>query len=803
MYKIRFFYITLIIACLCTKASAQNKASITGTITGENGEVLAGVHIINAKTHQSHTSSVKGTYKLDCEAGQSITILFSHIGYQTLEKNFDLESGQKLEFNPILKEKRENLNEIDIAARQKLKNKGIYLQTKDIDKIASAGGESLENLLKTLPGVSSNNELSSQYSVRGGNFDENLVYINDIEVYRPTLIRSSQQEGLSVINPDLVSSVLFSAGGFDAKYGDKLSSVLDIKYKMPRRFEASADVSLLGSSAHIANVSKNGKLSYLAGFRYKTTRYLLASLDTEGDYNPNYKDLQTLINYSFNQKLSLHFWANISNNKYSFKPKDRETNFGTISDALQLKMYFDGQEKDEYSSDMEALTLKYRHNSRHLFQLIANRYKTVEKERFDIQAQYYLQDLFVSQGGDKNKSLENLGIGTYLDHANNKLDRTVNSLKLKADHNLGDLHLQWGIKALHEKIDDRINEWQYRDSAGYSIPFSNSQNLLAYSRQALNYISGTHMTGYTQGDYKFGNESGDFQLTAGLRYHHWSYNNSSFLSPRFSINYIPNWKRQMKFRLAIGNYQQMPSYRESLKIDGTISSKLNTQEAWHYSLAHEYLFKIKQRDFRLSSELYYKDLKSLIPYDIENVRLRYYGNQKAKGYTAGVEFRLNWEYVPDTESWISLSLMKTRENILGDNRGYIARPSDQRFNFSMFFQDYIPGNPSYKMHLTLIYAGGLPVWVPKIGKQGDSFNMPHYRRADLGFSKELLDTKKVKYKGLLKHFKSMWIGLEIFNLFDINNTVSYLWINDIQGNQYAIPNYLTARKLNLKLSAKF
>ena len=803
MHKIIFIYITFILIGFCPKLHAQNMATIKGVIKNEDGKILYGVHILNTANSQTTTSDKEGAFLIHCEAGKNITLEFTHIAYQTLEKEFSLKSGQTIVFNPILKENRQSLDEVNIAAQIKLHNKGIYLQTKEIDKIASAGGESIENLLKTLPGVSSNNELSSQYSVRGGNFDENLVYINDIEVYRPNLIRSSQQEGLSVINPDLVSSVLFSPGGFDAKYGDKLSSVLDIKYKTPRRFEASADLSLLGTSAHIANASKNGKLSYLAGFRYKTTRYLLASLDTEGDYNPNYKDFQALINYSFNKKWSLHFWANISKNEYGFKPKDRETNFGTISDALQLKMYFDGQEKDEYISDMEALTLKYHPNSKSLFQLITNRYSTTEKERFDIQAQYYLQDLFISQGGEKDQSLENLGIGTYLDHANNKLEREVNSIKLKADHSFDKLHLQWGIKALHEKVDDRINEWQYRDSAGYSIPSSDTNTGLAYSRQALNSISGTHLSGYTQANYNFSNQTGDFQITAGLRYHHWTYNNTSFLSPRFSLNFVPNWERKMKFRLAVGNYQQMPSYRESLKIDGGISPQLNTQKAWHYTLAHEYLFKIKERDFRLSSELYYKDLKSLIPYDIENVRLRYYGDQKAKGYAAGLEFRLNWEYVPDSESWISLSLMKTREDILGDNQGYIARPSDQRFNFSMFFQDYMPGNPTYKMHLTLIYAGGLPVWVPKLGKQGQSFNMPDYKRADLGFSKELLDTKKNKYKGLLKHFKSMWIGLEIFNLFDINNTVSYLWINDIRGNQYAIPNYLTARKLNLKLSAKF
>ena len=801
MQKIIFFYFTLILIFICQRGNAQNKTSLNGIIKNEQGQVLYGVHIINKANTQTTTSNKAGKYVIYYEAGTQLKLQFTHIAYQTFEKNFILKKGQSLVFNPILKIKTQSINEIKVAAQSKLQSKGIYLQTKEIDKIASVGGKSIENLLKTLPGVSSNNELSSQYNVRGGNFDENLVYINDIEVYRPSLIRSSQQEGLSIINPDLVSSVFFSTGGFDAKYGDKLSSVLDIKYKNPRQFEASADVSLLGTSAHIAKASKNGKLSFLSGFRYKTTRYLLASLDENGDYDPNYKDFQALLNYSFTKKWSLHLWVNISKNKYTFKPENRETNFGTVSDALQLKMYFDGQEKDEYSSDMEALTLKYRPNSKTILQLITNRYATTEKERFDIQAQYYLQDLFVSQGGNKNESLEYLGIGTSLDHANNELERKVNSIRLKADHEFGNLNLQWGIKALHEKIDDRINEWQYCDSAGYSV--SNSELGLAYSRQAINRMKGTHLSGYSQANYIFTNHLGSFQLTAGLRYHYWSYTKNNFVSPRFSLNYMPNGERKMKFRLAIGNYQQMPSYRESLNIDGQISDKPNIQKAWHYTLGHEYLFKIREQNFRLSTELYYKDMKSVIPYDIENVRLRYYGDKKAKAYAAGLEFRLNWEYVPNNESWISLSLMKTSEDIMGDNKAYIARPSDQRFNVSMYLQDYMPGNSSYKMHLTLIYAGGLPVWVPKQGKQGQSFNMPHYKRADLGFSKELLYANRVKNKGLLKHFKSMWIGLEIFNLFDFNNTVSYLWIKDIRGNQYAIPNYLTARKLNLKLSVKF
>lgn len=803
MVKIPIWPIFLIVFSLPMVLFAQNTATIKGKISDSKNQPIFDAYILVENNSTIATSDSTGNYQITIPSNQTINITITHVSYQNITHKFQLQEGEVKIFNPILIVKEEKLNEIQVNSKQDIREKNTIIKSEHLEQLPVSSNGAVEQIVKTLPGVSSNNELSSQYSVRGGNFDENLVYINEIEIHRPNLVRSGQQEGLSVINPDLVSSIQFSSGGFDSKYGDKLSSVLDVKYKKPEQFEASADVSLLGGAVHFENKSKNQKLSYLAGARYKTNQYLLNSLDTKGEYQPNFADFQGLVNYQFNTSFSIHFWGNISQNKYVFKPENRSTSFGTISNALNLKIYFDGKEKDEFRSNMEAITLKYHPNSNSLIRLIANRYETTEEENFDIIGQYYLSDLFISQGGSTKESLENLGIGTFIDHARNKLQKKLTGLELKGDHNLGGVFLQWGIGGQVEKVNDRINEWQYQDSAGYSIPYSDSEVKLAYSRNAKNKTSSKHLTSFGQGTYVYENLNGEFQFTAGFRYHFWDYNNTNLFSPRASINFIPKWKNKVKFRFSTGFYQQIPSYREMLSIDGQISPNITIQKSIHYVLGQEYFFRAWNRPFKFSSEFYYKDLKNLIPYDIENVRIRYYGDQKSKGYATGLDLRINGEFVPGTESWASLSFLKTQENILGDEQGYISRPTDERINFSLFFQDYLPNTPSYKMHLSLFYGGRLPVWSPKTEKQVNNFRMPNYRRIDLGFSKILLDETSTIKNGLLKHFKSMWIDLEIFNVLDINNTISYLWIKDISGNQYAIPNYLTSRKLNIKLSAKF
>ncbi|PCH70590.1 MAG: TonB-dependent receptor [Bacteroidales bacterium] len=803
MVQSTYRFLLLIIFLLPLQTAAQQNAVLKGKITDSKQNPISGAYIQIGTFSQFTTSNANGYYKIKTPSNQTFTIKISHISYKSIVANFELQSGETKIYNSTLEIKQEQLNEVVVESNQAISDKNIIISTDHLEQLPVTGSGAVEQVIKTLPGVSSNNELSSQYSVRGGNFDENLVYINEIEIYRPNLIRSGQQEGLSIINPNLVSSVQFSAGGFDAKYGDKLSSVLDVKYKNPNKFEASAEASLLGSSFHIANSSKNNKLTYLAGVRYKTNEYLLNSLDTKGEYKPNYTDVQALINYRFSSSLSMHLWGSFSENNYNFKPKTRNTSFGTINNALQLKIYFDGKEKDKYKTNIQALTLKFHPNSKSLFRIIASRYKTTEKETFDIMGQYYLSDLFISQGGSSTESIQNLGVGTFIDHARNKLQKEVTAIDVKGDHSINNLFLQWGIGGKHEEIDDQINEWQYQDSAGYAVPVSDSEVALAYSRNANNKVKSNHITSFAQGTYVIQNNKGEFQFTGGLRYHFWDYNDESFLSPRVSINYIPNWNQKVKFRFSTGYYQQSPSYREMLSISGQITKNLNRQKSIHYALGQEYYFTAWNRPFKFSSELYYKDLKSLTPYDIENVRIRYYGDKKSKGYATGLDLRINGEFVPGTESWASLSIMKTGEDIIGDELGYIPRPTDERVNFSMFFQDYLPNNPSYKMHLSLFYGGKLPVWTPKKGKNGKTFRMPNYKRIDLGFSKILVDEDTKTKNALLKHFKSMWISLEVFNVLDISNTVSYLWINDISGNQYAIPNYLSSRKLNLKLTAKF
>ncbi|WP_421919004.1 TonB-dependent receptor [Marinifilum sp.] len=778
---------------------AQNTLKITGRVVDINNNPINGAHIRIIETKLATSTNSKGQFSLSVSSKKNLNILITHVSYQDSLIPIHLNDSNPKKLNITLFLKDQEMDEIKV--KHNFREKSITIDAKHFDQFPVSGSGVVEQVIKTLPGVSSNNELSSQYSVRGGNFDENLVYINEIEIYRPNLIRSGQQEGLSIINPDLVSSVQFSSGAYDAKYGDKLSSVLDVRYKTPTKFEASAELSLMGASTHFANASKNGKLSYMTGIRYKTNRYLLNSLDTKGEYEPKYTDVQAMLNYKFNSSISLHVWTNFSRNDYNFIPKNRSTSFGTINDALNLDIYFDGNEKDEFNSNLQAITFKYHPNSNSFIRLIGSRYESIEEENYDIIGQYYLSDLFVSQGGSQSESIENLGIGTFIDHARNKLNQEVYSVDFKGDHSLNNLFLQWGIGIKSEDIKDKINEWQYQDSAGYSIPISDSEVLLAYNRNANNILNLRHYRSFIQGTQILETNKGEIQITAGLRYHYWDYNKKGYFSPRASIHYLPDWKNQVKFRLSAGLYQQIPSYREMIMINGNISTKINVQKAIHYVLAQEYYFKAWDRPFKFTSELYYKHLLSVTPYDIENVRIRYYGNQEAKAYAAGLDLRINGEFVAGTESWASLSFLKTEEDIRGDNRSFVPRPSDQRFKFSMFFQDYVPNNPSYKMHLALTYAGKLPVWTPKQGKSS-SFRMPNYRRIDLGFSKVLVD-EKTRKKGLVRHFKSMWIGLEVFNVLDINNTVSYLWIKDISGNQYAIPNYLTGRKLNLKLSAKF
>ena len=681
-------------------------------------------------------------------------------------------------------------------------------------------GEGVEHLLKTFAGVSSNNELSSQYSVRGGNFDENLVYVNGIEVYRPFLVRSGQQEGLSFINPDLVGSILFSAGGFEAKYGDKMSSVLDITYKRPRENAASIQLSLLGVSAHAEGTNKSGRLSYLIGARHKTNKYLFNAMDTKADYTPKFYDLQTFINYKLNTDWQISFLGNISKNEYAMVPKNRDTDFGTINEALKLRIYFEGQEVDKYETYFGALSTSYQPSTQLQLQFTTSAFQTFEQESFDILGEYWLYQLENNLGSDEFGEVAfDRGVGKYINHARNNLSARVLNFSHKGNYTKAAIKADWGLRMQKEEIEDKISEWNLIDSSFFNFPHPNNniggpanpnqQIVMSNLLKTQINLSSYRNSGYMQ----FSKDIGNLTINAGTRGSYWTYNEELLLSPRASLAFAPIWEKDVVFRAASGIYYQAPFYRELRTPEGTLNHNIKAQKSTHYVLGSDYLFYKWGRPFKWITEVYYKNLENLIPYKVDNVSIQYLANDLANGYAGGIDIKVNGEFVSGVESWASLSVMKTQEDIVGDTKlddngnvvevGYILRPTDQRVNFSMFFQDYIPGNINYKMHLNMIYGTGLPFGPPNGEKYQDVLRIPDYRRVDIGFSAVIKSANKQAKLKWLNAFESIWLSAEVFNLLDINNTVSYLWVADVSGRQYAVPNYLTARQLNAKLILSF
>ncbi|MDP2112699.1 MAG: TonB-dependent receptor plug domain-containing protein, partial [Bacteroidota bacterium] len=691
------------------------------------------------------------------------------------------------------------------------------IDAKYLSSITDAGTGGVEALIKTLPGVSTNNELSSQYSVRGGNFDENLVYVNDIEVYRPMLIRAGQQEGMSFINSDMVSSIEFSAGGFDAKYGDKMSSVLDIKYRKPTEFAGSASVSLLGGSLQLEDLSKNGKFSHITGIRYKTNRYLLGTLDEKGEYNPRFVDAQTYLTYKFSKAFDVSFLGNVAQNQYNFIPQTRKTSFGTWNQAYNATVYFEGQEVDRFATVTGALVANYHPGDRLNMKFIASAFHSKEEETYDIKGDYYLNELERNLGSDNlGDSVLNIGIGTFINHARNYLSANVYSLEHKGAYNSESHLLNWGIKAQIEMIDDKMNEWVLRDSTGYSLPHKQfdpskpydpnaKQELRLYSTTNTDHsMSSARFTAYIQDTYQIPINKGALYATGGIRAQYWSFSDEFLLSPRGAFRYYPDWNANFVFHLSGGVYTQPAFYKELKDRNGLIYPNTKAQRSTQVLFGTDYIFRAWDRPFKFSSEAYFKVMKNLTPYQIDNVRIRYLPNQTANGYATGLDMKVNGEFVSGIESWASLSIMKTEEDILKDGHGYIPRPTDQRFNFSVFFQDYFPGNPTWKMNLTAFYGSRLPTGPPNSERYMDQFRIPPYRRIDLGFSKVLInqDHKDFRYKAF-NSIKDMWLSLEVFNLLGINNTISYLWVANNTGDLFGVPNYLTKRKVNLKLTVKF
>jgi len=814
---VAFSMFICLLAISLTGKSQTLTAHVKGQVTDEKGKPLELVNISLKGLAVGTSSDENGQFILQVPARKEETLYISRVGYQSLEMKILLAPGEEKTITPVLKLLPGKIDEVTVSEARRQKNGMSTLNPKLTTHIPEVSGGGVEALLKTMPGVYSNNELSSRYSVRGGNFDENLVYINGIEVYRPFLVRSGQQEGLSIINPDMVSSIEFSSGGFDASYGDKMSSVLDIHYRKPQQTAASAEISLLGASAHFEGTALKNRFTHTTGIRYKTNRYLLGTLDQKGDYSPNFLDFQTYLTYQFSPKLTLGFLGNIASNVYQFIPTTRETQYGTWSQVYQLKIYFDGQEKDRYETKLGALNLDYHPIDKLHLKLTASAFHSVEAERYDILGQYLLNEVDISPGSATYAdSTMNIGIGSYLDHARNNLDARVMSVQHRGELREGNHKVDWGLQFRHETFDEKINEWQMRDSAGYSLPRNDQSVELYQSVNAKNSISSNRFYGFVQDTWTIPVAGGNVYLNGGIRAQYWNFNNQTIVSPRISATWYPNWQKNYVFRVAWGKYQQMPFFKELQTIDGQINQNVRAQDATHYVAGVDHLFRLWERPFKLSSELYYKSLRNLIPYQIDNIRIRYLSGEVAKGYAYGLDMKLNGEFVSGIQSWASLSLMKTEEDIIGDQHtitdangntqivypGYIPRPTDQRVNFSLFFQDYFPGYPSIKMYLTLHYGSKLPFGPPNNERWMATFRMPPYRRVDIGFTKTLFSGENRNIKNRLG-VKNAFVSLEVFNLMDINNTISYFWVTDVYNQMHAVPNYLTGRRINLKLSASF
>lgn len=817
----------------CNLELSAQTATVYGKVADIQKQAIPNSSVIIKGTTQGKQCDDKGYYEISIPANQKITLVYSHVGNNPTEETFNLKEGERINFSPVLKETENNLIEVKIEDKETRKSTMTRLDPKLINVIPSSTG-GIEAIIKTLPGVVSNNDLSSQYSVRGGNYDENLVYVNDIEIFRPFLVRSGQQEGLSFINGDMVSSILFSAGGFDARYGDKMSSVLDVKYRKPKSFGGSAAIGTLGGSVQLEGVSKNQKWTFLTGLRQKQNAYLLKSLDVKGNYKPSFTDFQAFVTYEPNKKWEFNFLGNYARNKYLIVPENQQTDVGTVNQALRFTVYFEGQESDIFQNGMSAFSTIYKPNDHLRLKFISSAYRSQESENYDILGQYRLDELENDFGKDDfGKVKFNRGIGSFLNHARNELNATIYNGEHKGFYEKGNNYLQWGIRYQNEFISDELKEWKYVDSAGYAIPQypSNTVNMFE-SYRASNILSSNRVSGFVQNTFNF-SDSSIYKLSAGARFNYWDLNNQLVVSPRATLSIQPKWKRDFVFRFSSGLYYQPPFYRELRNLNGNLNKNIKAQQSIHFVAAMDYNLTIWNRPFKLISEVYYKHLNNLIPYQIDNVRIRYFAENSAVGYAKGIDIKLNGEFVKGIESWASLSVMKTQEDIKNDyyydyynaagekiyvgynfdqvkkdsilnKPGYIPRPTDQRVSFSMFFQDYIPRFPSYKMSLNLLFGSGLPFGPPDYNRYKQTLRYPFYRRVDLGMSKQLLsEGHDLRPNSPFRHFKSIWLGVDIFNLLGVSNVVSYNWVKDVSNRQYGIPNYLSARLINVRLQISF
>lgn len=805
--KIGVKNILLLLSLLLFCVSAAGQCRLFGKVTDEKGVPLAGVEVFLAEDQgKGVVSDHSGFYELAVENMKRFNVVFSFADFETQEHLVSLEdSKSEFELNVKMKEAVTQLGGFEVKKIRRQTESSEYIDVSAYKAVPDAN-KSIESVVSTQAGVSSNNELSSQYSVRGGNYDENSVYVNHIEVYRPLLIRAGQQEGLSFVNPDMVGSIQFSSVGFSSEFGDKMSSVLDIQYKKPSEFEGAAEVSLLGASGYVGTAS--GSFTQLHGVRYKTLRHLLGSLDTNGEYSPSFFDYQTYLTLGLSKKWDLSFLGNISRNSYEFVPQTRKTSFGTMTNTKEFTVYFDGKEKDLFQTFFGNLSLNFKPADSLELGLLVSAFNSQERETFDIAGEYWLSE---TAGNEVNVDAGS-GIGKYHEHARNNLHSTVFNIsqigKVCLKRNL----IKWGLTYQREVIDDKADEWEMRDSAGYSVPMLPDRLLLYYNLAAKQNLETDRFIAYIQDTYTNWTERGKVSVTAGLRANYWSFNDELLISPRVSFAYLPKRNPNLGFRVAAGMYHQAPFYKEikdtvvseNGNTDVVLNKNIKAQRSFQLMVGGDYYYKMWDRPFKFTTEIYGKYIDRINPYNVDNVRIVYAGENKGDGYVVGLDMKLFGEFVPGTDSWVSLSLMRTKENIYGDGVGYIPRPTDQLYNFSLFFQDYLPGMSNLKANIKLNWADGLPFGPPRSERKNAVFRTPDYRRVDLGISYSLEKGKdKIMQKSVLKYLKSLTVGLDVLNLFDISNVNSYYWVTDVTNVQYAVPNYLTSRQVNVKLMLEF
>ncbi|MFI2743937.1 carboxypeptidase-like regulatory domain-containing protein [Zhouia sp. PK063] len=797
-------YLITSIMCLFSLTGMSQEAIIRGTVFNSNHQTIGNVSIwVN---EQQYASDNDGNYRITIPSDVKTKIIFSHVSLQNVTLTIQLQADEVFEFNPILEEKVTQIGEVVVDGNLNKKVKGIQTISPSVAQQLVGANAGVENILQLLPGVNNNNELSTQYNVRGGNYDENLIYVNEIEVYKPFLIRSGQQEGLSFINPDLIANINFSAGGFEAKYGDKLSSVLNIAYKSPQQLEGKANLGLLGTNISLGTSSKNKKLSSISGFRYRNNALLVNSKQTESNYKPSFLDAQTYITYRFSDSFTLNGLATASINNYDYEPKTRRTNFGTLTNPRVLNVYYEGGEKDKYSTALGALKGIWFVNNNLTLKGIASVYRTTETENFDILAYYQLgePDLNNPQNATDNE----IEVGAQLQHGSNSLAALIYTFQHKGSLKINHQLLEWGIKFNNEHFKDRLNEFEIIDSAGFLIPTNNSKNIAFTQANAQNNVTTKRISGYLQWSKKSFIGNYEVWYNLGVRAQQWQVNTALqqkshvVFSPRAQFAIKPNSENDIIYRISAGVYQQPPFYRELRDATGVVHPEVKAQKSYHFVLGNDYDFNLWNRNFKLTTEAYYKNIQDVNPYTLENVRIRYEAQNNATAYAYGLDVRLNGEFVPGTQSWVSFGYLKTEEN--SNNQGYIARPTDQRLKFAVLFQDYIPSIPNVKLSVNAVYNTGLPGGSPNNTNPYDyQLRLKDYKRADVGIA-YVLSKKENNLPEWANKLQEVSVGFEIFNIFDVRNSITNTWVRDAYTKQqYGIPNYMTGRVFNVNMGIKF